>query len=410
MTHSRAKFRAGTESKSAGGGLVVTHVGDGGHIDEPALERLTDTQRAILEALQRPLRDGGPYASPATNKAIADEVHLSVDAVKGHLRALYARLGLEQLPQNAKRARLAEIGVSGAIDGALPPRPPDPAVAIEPVAAAPAPSRRGRIPAMLSAVALGLVLLGVVVGLLLGHDGGDTIISQAPGADEPGNAGQGRGGKGTLLGDLPGPWSDDGLFAAGPPIPAGYALTPGSAGAAPRAGDGARSAAGLKRAAVKGEREGASAPARQRASNSAPAAAQPATPAPVATPAITTTPARRRRTCTTRRRVSYRPATVTVRRVRIHPHVRRLRQVRYRREVRMVPQSRTIPAGQPHRHPDGTRHTHKRARTETVMVRQVRRVPVVRYVTRVRRHRHVRYVKVTRRQRSVRMVRSCRRA
>ena len=77
-------------------------------------DSLTDMQRAILDALQRPLRDGGPYATPATNKEIAAEVHLSVDAVKGHLRALYARLGLEDLPQNAKRARLAEIGLSGA--------------------------------------------------------------------------------------------------------------------------------------------------------------------------------------------------------------------------------------------------------------------------------------------------------
>jgi hypothetical protein len=73
---------------------------------------LSDTQTRILEALSRPLRDNGPYASPATNRQIAAEVFLSVDAVKGHLRALYSKFGLESLPQNQKRARLAELVLS----------------------------------------------------------------------------------------------------------------------------------------------------------------------------------------------------------------------------------------------------------------------------------------------------------
>ena len=70
---------------------------------------------------------------------------LSVDAVKGHLRALYAEFGLADLPQNAKRARLAEIGLSGAVDDALPPRPPA-AVAAPAVAVPPARRERGRSP------------------------------------------------------------------------------------------------------------------------------------------------------------------------------------------------------------------------------------------------------------------------
>src|ERR671934_155109 len=36
-----------------------------------------------------------------------DELSLSIDAVKTHLRALYRRFGIEQMPQNQKRARLA---------------------------------------------------------------------------------------------------------------------------------------------------------------------------------------------------------------------------------------------------------------------------------------------------------------
>jgi hypothetical protein len=75
--------------------------------DEPAVV-ISQTQRRVLVALCRPLRDS-PYASPATNQQIGGEVHLGVDAVKVHLRALYRRLGIEHLPQNEKRARLAEL-------------------------------------------------------------------------------------------------------------------------------------------------------------------------------------------------------------------------------------------------------------------------------------------------------------
>jgi pSer/pThr/pTyr-binding forkhead associated (FHA) protein len=67
---------------------------------------LTDSQRRVLVALCRPLKDSA-YASPATNREIAEEAHLSVDAVKAHLRTLFERFGLEDLPQNQKRARLA---------------------------------------------------------------------------------------------------------------------------------------------------------------------------------------------------------------------------------------------------------------------------------------------------------------
>jgi hypothetical protein len=73
---------------------------------EPTL-RLTDTQRRVLLALCRPYRHGG-FATPATNQAIAKEVFLSIDAVKMHLRTLFARFELGSLPQNQKRATLAE--------------------------------------------------------------------------------------------------------------------------------------------------------------------------------------------------------------------------------------------------------------------------------------------------------------
>jgi len=77
----------------------------------PSLPRLTDTQQRVLVALCRPLREGGSFATTASNQQIADEVHLSLDAVKTNLRMLFARFELTELPQNRKRARLAELAL-----------------------------------------------------------------------------------------------------------------------------------------------------------------------------------------------------------------------------------------------------------------------------------------------------------
>jgi len=75
---------------------------------EPAAAvHLTEMQRKVLIALCRPYRDG-TYATPATNRQIAAEVFLGVDAVKLHLRTMFAKFGLGELPQNQKRAALAE--------------------------------------------------------------------------------------------------------------------------------------------------------------------------------------------------------------------------------------------------------------------------------------------------------------
>ena len=76
----------------------------------PAAVRLTPTQREILVALCRPVRDSA-FATPLTNREIADAVSLSVHAVKAHLRTLFERFGLEDLPQNQKRARLAALAL-----------------------------------------------------------------------------------------------------------------------------------------------------------------------------------------------------------------------------------------------------------------------------------------------------------
>jgi hypothetical protein len=66
---------------------------------------ITPTQRRVLIALCRPVHESAS-ATPATNRQIAAEVFLSIDAVKAHLRVMFERFGLSNLPQNEKRARL----------------------------------------------------------------------------------------------------------------------------------------------------------------------------------------------------------------------------------------------------------------------------------------------------------------
>jgi pSer/pThr/pTyr-binding forkhead associated (FHA) protein len=86
------------------------------HAGVPRLSRddLPATQLQVLRALARPYR-GDELATPASNAQIAEELHLSVDAVKAHLRALFQRFGIEGLPQNQKRARLVADALRGGV-------------------------------------------------------------------------------------------------------------------------------------------------------------------------------------------------------------------------------------------------------------------------------------------------------
>jgi len=76
---------------------------------------LSDAQRRVLVALCRPFKEATGYVTPATNQQIADELFLSVDAVKTHLRALFSKFGIEDLPQNQKRIRLVEMAVKSGV-------------------------------------------------------------------------------------------------------------------------------------------------------------------------------------------------------------------------------------------------------------------------------------------------------
>lgn len=83
-----------------------------GPVDAAAI---TPAQQRVLVALCRPFAAGSEFATPATNREIAGELHLTVDAVKAHMRALFERFGVTELPQNRKRVRLAELALRSGV-------------------------------------------------------------------------------------------------------------------------------------------------------------------------------------------------------------------------------------------------------------------------------------------------------
>jgi hypothetical protein len=137
---------------------------------------LTDTQHRILEALCRPASEGNHYATPATNQEIGETVHLSVDAVKAHLRTLYRKFGIEDLPHNQKRARLVELVLEGGYLGAGPSEP-EPAPSVEHSRTFPPPggqmpadgARRWRWLALAAALAV-VVLAGLAIAGVFSSD------------------------------------------------------------------------------------------------------------------------------------------------------------------------------------------------------------------------------------------------
>jgi hypothetical protein len=81
----------------------------------PAAATISPAQRKVLLALCRPYKDGDSFATPATNQQIGEELHLSVDAVKTHMRALFEKLEVGNIPQNQKRVALVEQALQSGI-------------------------------------------------------------------------------------------------------------------------------------------------------------------------------------------------------------------------------------------------------------------------------------------------------
>jgi hypothetical protein len=83
--------------------------------ESSAAATISPAQRRVLVALCRPYKGGASFATPATNQKIGAELHLSVDAVKTHMRALFEKLGVGELPQNQKRVALVERALNAGV-------------------------------------------------------------------------------------------------------------------------------------------------------------------------------------------------------------------------------------------------------------------------------------------------------
>jgi pSer/pThr/pTyr-binding forkhead associated (FHA) protein len=108
LGQTRVLYRRPAEA-AAGPTAIATEV--------PAAATVSPAQRRVLVALCRPFKDGVAFATPATNQQVAEELHLSVDAVKTHMRALFEKLEVEDLPQNRKRVALVERALHSGIVG-----------------------------------------------------------------------------------------------------------------------------------------------------------------------------------------------------------------------------------------------------------------------------------------------------
>lgn len=69
---------------------------------------ISAAEERVLQALARPWAEGHGMTAPASNGEIAEELVLSVHTVKSHLRKLFEKFGLDQVPQSRKRAALVE--------------------------------------------------------------------------------------------------------------------------------------------------------------------------------------------------------------------------------------------------------------------------------------------------------------
>jgi pSer/pThr/pTyr-binding forkhead associated (FHA) protein len=114
--HGRRRLEPGDVIRLGRTVLVFAAAGTGDVTGSAAAEtrpqqpppELSPAQRRVLAALCRPVAES-PFAAPASNREIADELFVSVDTVKSHLHALFELFGVGDVPQNRKRAELVRL-------------------------------------------------------------------------------------------------------------------------------------------------------------------------------------------------------------------------------------------------------------------------------------------------------------
>jgi hypothetical protein len=91
--------------------VVFRNPGEAGAATEPPSwgepPEVTPGQLRVLAALCAPLGEPDILPAPASNREIAERLGISVDSVRTHMRALFERFEVPELPQVRKRSELA---------------------------------------------------------------------------------------------------------------------------------------------------------------------------------------------------------------------------------------------------------------------------------------------------------------
>jgi DNA-binding CsgD family transcriptional regulator len=106
----RRRLRDGDTVRVGGTTLLYRDPGGPGGATDlggPGEVALTEAQRRVLVALCAPYAERDRFAAPASNQEVAEALVLSVDAVKTHLKALFEKFDLADVPRAHKRAELA---------------------------------------------------------------------------------------------------------------------------------------------------------------------------------------------------------------------------------------------------------------------------------------------------------------
>ena len=91
---------------------TVTRSSDSG--DAPP--DLTEAQFRVLSVLCQPcLAADRRLIAPATNSQIAEELFISLNTVKSHMKVLFSQFGLDDAPQSQKRIKLVDAAINSGL-------------------------------------------------------------------------------------------------------------------------------------------------------------------------------------------------------------------------------------------------------------------------------------------------------